>query len=40
MNLTWKAETKAIELHAHYDLQIDESSVKVRLLNKKDSYVH
>lgn len=33
INLTWKAEAKAIELHSHYDLQIDESSVRVRLLN-------
>lgn len=33
INLTWTAEAKAIELHAHYDLQIDETNVKVRLLS-------
>lgn len=37
VNITWKAETKAIELHAHYDLNIDESNVRVRLL--KSPYV-
>lgn len=39
INLTWTAEAKAIELHAHYDLQIDETNVKVRLLNKDDPCV-
>lgn len=35
INITWKAETKTIELHSHYDLHIDESKVGVRLLNPK-----
>lgn len=39
MNLTWKIEAKVIELHAHYDLNINESDVKVRLLGTNDSYV-
>lgn len=33
INLTWKTEAKAIELHSHYDLQIDEPNVRVRLLS-------
>lgn len=33
INLTWRAEAKVIELHTHYDLQIDESNVRVRLLS-------
>lgn len=40
INLTWKAEAKVIELHSHYDLQIDENNVKVRLLDGSDSYVN
>lgn len=32
INLTWRAEAKVIELHTHYDLQIDEANVRVRLL--------
>lgn len=39
MNLTWKAESKIIELHSHYDLQIDESTVQVHLL-EGDEYVN
>lgn len=39
INITWKAETKIIELHSHHDLQIDESKVLVRLLNPKIRYV-
>lgn len=39
MNLTWKAESKIIELHSHYDLQIDETNVRVQLLNG-DEYVN
>lgn len=38
INLTWKAEAKIIELHSHYDLQIDESNVRVRLLDENDLY--
>lgn len=38
MNLTWKAESKIIELHSHYDLQIDENTVQVRRLDG-DEYV-
>lgn len=38
INLTWKTEAKAIELHSHYDLQIDESNVRVRLLSGNTSY--
>lgn len=39
VNLTWRAEAKVIEMHSHYDLQIDESNVKVRLLSGSDPYV-
>lgn len=39
INITWKAETKTIELHSRYDLHIDETKVRVRLLNSNDSYV-
>lgn len=39
MNLTWRAESKIIEMHSHYDLQIDESNVKIRLLSGGDPYV-
>lgn len=39
MNLTWKAESKIIELHSHYDLQIDETNVKIHLLSG-DEYVN
>lgn len=38
INLLWKAESKIIELHSHYDLQIDETNVKVHLLDE-DKYV-
>lgn len=40
VNLTWRAEAKVIEMHSHYDLQIDETNVKVRLLSgSSDPYV-
>lgn len=39
INITWKAETKTIELHSRYDLHIDETKVRVRLLNPNESYV-
>lgn len=39
MNLTWKAESKIIELHSNYELQIDESNVKVRLISDTEPYV-
>lgn len=39
INLTWRAEAKVIELHSHYDLQIDESNVRVRLLSGNAAYV-
>lgn len=32
INITWKATTKKIELHAHFDLNINETDVRVRLL--------
>lgn len=37
INLTWKAEAKVIELHSHYDLQINETNVRVRLLGVNDA---
>lgn len=37
INLTWKAEAKVIELHSHYDLQINETNVRVRLLSGNDA---
>lgn len=40
MNLTWKAEAKVIELHSHYDLQIDETNVRVRLLSGNAAYAY
>lgn len=39
INLTWKTEAKAIELHTHYDLQIDQPNVRVRLLSGNAAYV-
>lgn len=39
INLTWKTEAKAIELHSHYDLKIDEANVRVRLLSGNAAYV-
>lgn len=39
INLTWRTEAKVIELHTHYDLQIDESNVRVRLLSGNAAYV-
>lgn len=39
VNLTWRAESKVIELHTHYDLQIDEANVRVRLLSENAAYV-
>lgn len=39
INLTWKAEAKVVELHAHYELEIDEPSVKIKLLDDTLTYV-
>lgn len=39
INLTWRTEGKVIELHTHYDLQIEESNVRVRLLSGNAAYV-
>lgn len=39
INLTWRAEAKVIELHSHYELQIDEANVRVRLLSENGAYV-
>lgn len=37
INLTWKVESKVIELHAHSELNINETDVKVRLLATNES---
>lgn len=37
VNLTWKVESKVIELHAHPELNINETDVKVRLLGTNES---
>lgn len=37
VNLTWKSDSKVIELHAHAELNINETDVKVRLLATNES---
>lgn len=39
INLTWKDESKIIELHAHHELEIDEANVKIRLVDANKTYV-
>lgn len=39
INLTWKNEAKVIELHAHHELEIDETNVKIRRLDENKTYV-
>lgn len=37
VNITWKIATKVIELHAHSELSINETNVKIRLLGTNET---
>lgn len=37
INVTWKSDAKVIELHAHSELNVNETDVRVRLLGTNES---